>query len=162
MQNGYCFPTTSGLAEIENHLATCNEHDLNQIRGKLMVGVQSNTEVTVGNSNHKVTQVFCSGLPLSYSAIDSQLWNHFPRLILDAAYESTFYIALDNLNKTGCDSLYLTLVGGGVFGNQLEWILSSIGRSLNLFAGTNLNVKIVSYGSSKSEVIDFLEDQNVL
>ena len=152
MQNGYCFPSVDGLLEIENQLSQSTESVTDEIRGKLMVGVQSDAEITIGDLNHSVTQVFCSALPVAYSNIPSKNWNHFPRLILDATYELTFLVALQNLNRTGCNKLYLTLVGGGVFGNKLEWILSSISRSLRMFSGVPLDVKIVSYGTSKPEV----------
>ena len=154
MKNGYCFPSTEGLLEIENRLSRSTESEIDEIRGNLMVGVQSNAEITIGYSNHSVTQVFCSALPVAYSNIPSKNWNHFPRLILDATYELTFFVALQNLERTGCSKLYLTLVGGGVFGNKLEWILSSISRSLRLFTGVPLDVKIVSYGTSKPDVAD--------
>lgn len=156
MQNGYCFPTPSGLVDIENQLSHYDENALDQIRAKLKVGVQSKTQVTIGDSNHLVTQVFCSALPIAYSEIDSVNWHHFPQLILDATYEATFYIALQNLRNTGCNKLYLTLVGGGVFGNNLDWILSSIARALEIFAFTELDVYIVSYGASKPDVANFL------
>ena len=160
MQNGYCFPTKAGLATIEAKLAALSEAQLNELRGKLMVGHQAGTEVTVGDSNHRVSQVFCSALPVAYSNVSKSEWNHFPRLILDATYELTFYIALQNLINTGCDKLYLTLVGGGVFGNKLDWILSSIDRSLRLFAGSDLDVKIVSYGSSNAEVAQLVRQHS--
>ncbi|MFK7769508.1 MAG: hypothetical protein AB8B55_20005 [Mariniblastus sp.] len=160
MRNGYCLPSVEGLAKVENHLASCDETALDRIREKLKVGVQSKTEVTVGASNHCLTQVFCSALPVAYSPIAPSKWNHFPRLILDATYEATFYIALKNFNETGCNKLYLTLVGGGVFGNKVDWILSSIGRSLDLFANTELDVAIVSYRSSKRDVANFVSRRN--
>ncbi len=160
MLNGYCFPTSSGLAKIEANLSASDEPCLDDIRGKLKVGVQSKTQVTIEDSNHLVTQVYCSALPISYSDLPASGWNHFPRLILDATYEATFHVAAQNLAETGCNKLYLTLVGGGVFGNKLEWILDSIGRSVNLFAWADLDVSVVSYGSSKSDVVNFLAQQN--
>lgn len=156
MQNGYCFPAPSGLAHIEKQLSESDEQTLDKIRAKLKVGVQSNTQVTLGDSPHTVTQVFCSALPVAYSDIPSTDWDHFPRIVLDAAYEATFHVALQNLASTGCNKLYLTLVGGGVFGNELNWIMSSIARSVDLFASAELAVSIVSYGSSKPEVADFV------
>lgn len=152
MQNGYCFPTDTGLAQIEELLANSDEATLDLIRAKLQVGIQSDTQVTISESNHLVTQVFCSGLPISYSDIPSSKWDYFPRLILDATYEATFHVALRNLATTGCNKLFLTLVGGGVFGNELEWILNSIARSLEMFASTELDVYVVSYRESKPEV----------
>lgn len=160
MKNGYCLPTTASLAEIEAKLSTYSEPALDDLRGKLRVGVQSKTQVTIGDANHLVTQVFCSALPVSYSGIPVSKWNHFPRLLLDAAYESTFHVAVQNLADTGSRKLYLTLVGGGVFGNKLDWIFSAIGRSLQRFAWADLDVYIVSYGSSKSEVVRFLALRN--
>ncbi|MEM6472010.1 MAG: hypothetical protein AAF802_20790 [Planctomycetota bacterium] len=156
MVNGYCFPTSSGLAQIENRLASCTSRELDEVRAKVKIGVQSNTEVTISEANQLVTQVFCSALPISYSDIPKSRWNHFPRLILDATYEATFHIAVQNLMRTGCRKLYLTLVGGGVFGNKLDWILSSIGRSLELFAWANLDTYVVSYGSSNPELVRYL------
>lgn len=160
MENGYCFPTSSGLARIESQLANSSSQELDDIRAKLNVGVQSKTQVTIGDATHLVTQVFCSALPVSYSDISESRWNHFPRLILDPTYEATFHVAVQNLVDTGCRKLYLTMVGGGVFGNKLDWILSSIGRSLELFAWANLDVYMVSYGSSKPELGSFLALQN--
>ena len=156
MKNGYCFPSLSGLAQIEDQLANCSPQELDVIRGKLRVGIQSKTQVTIGDATHLVTQVFCSALPISYTDIPTSKWDNFPRLILDATYESTFHVAVQNLVNTGCNKLYLTLVGGGVFGNKLDWILSSIGRSLELFSWADLDVYVVSYGASKPEVVKFL------
>ena len=120
------------------------------------VGVQLKAQVTIGDASHLVTQVFCSALPISYSDLPAPKWDQFPRLILDATYEATFHVAVQNYAATGCRKLYLTLVGGGVFGNKLDWILSAIGRSLEPFAWADLDVFIVSHGSSKRELVDFL------
>jgi hypothetical protein len=56
-------------------------------------------------------------------------------------------------------ALFLTLIGGGVFGNRLEWILSAIQRSLLLHQNSGLDVFIVSYGASKPEVLRFVDSQ---
>lgn len=156
MKNGYCLPTSMGLERIEYDLAKLNQKQLYDVLGKLKVGVQSGTQVTFNNGKHLVTQVLCSALPISYSNIPSSKWNHFPRLILDATYEATFHVAVQNLRDSGCNKLYLTLVGGGAFGNELHWILSSIGRSLELFAWADLEVYVVSFGASNPEVRSLL------
>ena len=154
MRNGYCLPSKAGLATIEDKLSALTNDQREELCGKLMVGHQAGTEVTIGESNHRVNQVFCSALPVAYSKVPARNWNHFPRLILDASYELTFYIGLQNFIKTGNNKLYLTLVGGGVFGNKVDWILSSIERSLRLFSHSGLAVNIVSYGSSQPAVVD--------
>ena len=160
MQNGYCFPSTDGLIAIEHHLSDCNPDELDLIRQKLKVGVQSGTEVTSGNCNHRLTQVFCSAVPVAYSDVEAHLWNLFPKLILDATYESAFHLAVKNFETTGCSKLYLTLVGGGVFGNHIDWISSAIERSLNMFADYPLDVYIVSYRNSNPSVAKIITRQN--
>jgi len=49
MENRHCFPTSSGLAHVENHLSHCDEQALDELRGKLKVGIQSTTQVTKDN-----------------------------------------------------------------------------------------------------------------
>jgi len=50
--------------------------------------------------------------------------------------------------------LYLTLIGGGAFGNERPWILNAINRSLNLYKHAGLDVIIVSYGHSAEQQKD--------
>ena len=73
------------------------------------------------------------------------MWERFARLILEATYEATFAAAAINFEKTGNNRLYLTLVGGGAFGNELAWILSAIQRAATVFAQHSLDVRIVSH-----------------
>ena len=81
-------------------------------------------------------------------------------MILEAAYEATFYIALKNYELTNNNKLFLTLIGGGAFGNDEEWIFSAIEKSVKKFKHTPLDVKIVSYGFSKREVQQFIRSLN--
>ena len=48
--------------------------------------------------------------------------------------------------------VYLTLVGGGVFGNDLNWIVAAIRRAVGLFSDSGLDVAIVSYGRSNRDI----------
>lgn len=148
--NGYCFSAKNG--RIENRIAEFTDVELQQAPGNLMAGCQENTEIVAGHSKHRVAQIFCSALPLAYSAIPPQHWNRFPRLILDATYELAFRIAAENPTRTGCPKLYLALVGGGVFGNKQEWILSAIKRSLRMFSSVGLDVQIVRCKQSNPNV----------
>ncbi len=51
------------------------------------------------------------------------MWTDFAKLILDAAYEATLLAAVLNASRTGVNVIYLTMLGGGVFGNEDAWIL---------------------------------------
>jgi lipoprotein signal peptidase len=133
-----------------------NEEQYNALKSKLRVGIQWNTEVTLNDRKNIVNQVYCSALPVAYSRIEDSLWEKFARLILEATYEATFYAALINYQKTGNNKLFLTLVGGGAFGNKKEWIIDAIRNSINKFINTPLDIMIVSYGRSKWEVVELL------
>lgn len=159
MKNGYCLPSAISMEKIRSYLAECDEKELDQLRQLLMVGVQEGTEVTLAGAGHRVTQVFCSALPIAYSSIPVSDWGRFPKLILDATYEATFRVAIENLQRHQVGKLFLTLVGGGVFGNSIAEILGAIERSLALFREYPLEVAIVSYGSSQSRVADFVQRQ---
>ena len=101
--------------------------------------------------------MYCSALPVAYSTLDEELWAEFSKLILEATYEATFYAALENYNKTKNNKVFLTLVGGGAFGNSNEWIFEAIAKSVKKFAKTPLDIKIVSYKTSNPDVIEFID-----
>ena len=67
----------------------------------------------------------------------------FASLILEAAYEATLLTAVNNKNYT--NKVFLTLLGGGAFGNNESWIINSIKSSLKNIENYGLDIKIVSY-----------------
>ena len=156
MENGYAFATREGLKNISECIKKLDNAKYEDLKSKLRIGVHANTEVTINEKKHLVTQVYCSALPIRYSNIETSEWESFARLILEGTYESTFYAALQNYEQTGNKKLFLTLVGGGVFGNPLDWILESIEKSVVKFEKTPLEVKIVSYGGSNEKVRNFI------
>jgi len=156
MTNGYALANSEGLKSISRELSGLTETDYEALKGKLRIGVQNNAEVTISADKIKVSQCYCSALPVGYSNIPALQWEAFSRFVLEATYEATFYAALQNFKKTGNKRLFLTLVGGGVFGNKSEWIFDAIGLALSRFAKVPLDVKIVSYGASNGQVQDFI------
>lgn len=157
MKNGYALPSQLGLEQINAKLSALNSHELDELRSQLKIGVQWNTQVTLPHCNHLVTQVYCSALPVSYSQLSPQLWKTFAVLILEAAYEATFCTAMINAHRTGNRRLYLTLLGGGAFGNDNDWILNAIAHSISLYSQSGLDIAIVSYGQSKPFVQKFID-----
>ena len=81
-----------------------------------------------------------------------KIGEEFARLILEATYEATLCAALLNASKTGNNTVFLTLVGGGVFGNETDWILGSLQRALDLYQQAALDVAIVSYKWPNSDI----------
>ena len=152
MKNGYALATENGLAEISKRLETFSDSDLDELRQLLRIGIQWNTEVTIADSKHTVSQAYSSALPVAYSHHPSNLWEGFARLILEASYEATICAAILNYLNSGNNKLFLTLIGGGVFGNEPDWILGAIRRAVDLYKHVNLDVAIVSHGRSNKQV----------
>lgn len=158
MRNGYALASREGLIEISKRLRASPENELDQLRQLLRIGIQWNTQVTIRESKHTVTQAYCSALPVAYSNHSWYLWEEFARLVLEASYEATICTAILNSLSTGNNSVFLTLLGGGAFGNEIDWITEAIKRALKLHKNWGLEVAIVSYGSSK-RYIQQLVDQ---
>ena len=148
MQNGYALASSHGLTMISEHLGTLSPEDIDQLRGQLRIGLLRDAEVTdaAGPSRPVVSQVFCSALPVAYTDVPADVWAPFARLVLEAAYEATLCAAVLNARRGSSNVVFLTLLGGGAFGNPTGWIYAAMQRALDLVAGYNLDVRIVSYG----------------
>lgn len=97
-------------------------------------------------------QIFCSACPVAYSGVGAPLWEQISRLVLEAAYEATLRAAaLAAARHGGADGsrrLFLTLLGGGVFGNRTEWIVEAIAAAAERCAGLDLDVRIVLFSGN--------------
>ena len=158
MQNGYCQANKRGLATIKGILDGATEDELDRLRGLLEVGIQWNAEVTSAfaeaSPKHPLclSQIFCSALPVAYArrGIGKHEWKDFAVLILEAACEATILAAIINREQTGSNKLYLTMLGGGAFGNTEKWIYDSMRRALEKYRNFELDICIVSYGRSNA------------
>lgn len=152
MQNGYALASRNGLIEISRRLRASSEDELDELRKLLRIGIQWNTQVTLNGCTHTVSQAYCSALPVAYSNHPSNLWEDFARLVLEASYEATICTAILNWQTTGNNRVFLTLLGGGVFGNEIDWITDAIIRALRLYKNWQIDIAIVSYGASNQHV----------
>ena len=140
VRNGYTFSSAERLralnAELERRHASRDE--LVQL---VRVGVHSHVETVFANRSFsplppgersRVTQVFASALSVAYSGVlPHTLWEPLARIALEGAYEATLLAAAgERVRGVGSGVCFLTLLGGGVFGNELEWILESMSRAL--------------------------------
>lgn len=119
--------------------------------------MQWNTEVTLPGAGHSVTQVYCSALPITYSHIPTDKWERFAQLILDATYEATLTVAALNAQHSFNRMVFLTSIGGGAFGNPQPWIINAVSRALAIFATTDLDVAMVSYGQPNTAINSLVE-----
>ena len=147
VKNGYLFAEEESLKAIDSHLKECNSDDLDAYRRVLEVGVHWDTQVTKEpvSPNQRVCQVFCSALPVSYNRYSGGLWETFAVMILESAYEATLIAARLNCAQTKANKVFLTMLGGGAFGNEEDWILSAIARAVRVNQHAGLDIKLVSY-----------------
>ena len=152
MQNGYVI--IDNVTKLEQVSTEINRKPSNSVRDVLRVGVHWSTSVVDNTKKnlmkHRVCQVYASALPVSttyntnipYTHIDT--WTDFAKCILDGSYMATLciaaLIALKSQRRITC---YLTLIGGGAFGNKPEWIIEAIKKALDEYAVYPIDVKLV-------------------
>lgn len=158
MRNGYALATAEGLREISSRLSAMDDNERNELRSQLRIGIQWDTQVTLTDASHLVSQVYGSALPVAYSSHSSDLWSAFGQLVLEASYEAALLAGVLNALKNANRTVYLTLLGGGAFGNADSWIAAAIRRALSSLADNGLDVAIVSYGRSKPIVQKLMRD----
>jgi hypothetical protein len=79
-------------------------------------------------------------------------------LVLEAAYEATMWATVLNAQRGASNVVFLTLLGGGAFGNQHSWIDAAMRRALELMIPFNLDVRLVSYGTPSKETLAVVEE----
>jgi len=159
MKNGYALGNKVGLDAITRYLRTLAPDQIDALRGKLRIGVHRDVEVTEAAEpdRPRVSQAFCSALPVAYSQVPSPHWELFASLVLEAAYEATLWAAVLNAQRGASNVVFLTLLGGGAFGNPSSWIHAAMRRALQLMMTFDLDVRLVSYGAPSSELLAIAE-----
>ncbi len=145
MRNGYALCSGDGLEKINNHLSSIDETGKDEVRSLLRIGLHWDVQVTQPDPAHKLSQAYCSALPVAYSSLPSDEWEPFARTVLEATYEACLLAARENMTRTGNCVVYLTMVGGGAFGNEADWIIDAMRRAIELVPGTGLDVRIVHH-----------------
>lgn len=154
---GYTMASSESLGRLTARLAA-DERLREAVCAKLRVGVQEDTQVTGSNFGSRsytgdkllVTQVYSSACSVSYSGVSASKWEAFASLVLNATYEATLYAAVENWlrhpDEPGARRVFLTAVGGGVFGNEIAWIAEAMKLAFEKFAHVGLEIVIVSFG----------------
>ena len=160
MQNGYALATQGGLDAIGRHLGTLPASELDDLRAQLRIGIHRDVEVTeaAGTDRPLVSQCFCSALPVAYTRIPAVHWEPFALLVLEAAYEATMWAAVLNAKRSASNVVFLTLLGGGAFGNHESWIHAAMRRALELTSQFDIDVRLVSYGPPSKETLAVVEE----
>ena len=145
MSNGYALCTADGLDAISGLLTAST--DVDELRGQLAIGLHRDVKVTdVLDGRRLVSQAFCSALPVAYGGGQPRAWEAFARLVLDATYEATLLAAVEQSADGRSNIVLLTRVGGGVFGNDNEWIDDAITRAIEIVEHAGLDIRLVGHG----------------
>ncbi len=65
--------------------------------------------------------------------------------------------AVLNARRGISSTVFLTLLGGGAFGNPEAWVDFAIQRALTIVANFDLDVRLVSYGAPSKSVLQIVE-----
>ena len=165
VKNGYALV---GEKEMRDLHKLIHSHQ-DELTGLLQVGIQRDTEVTYPIlTGRLVTQVYCSAVPVSYSSASADAWQPLARLILRGSYEATLLEGVrqhllkqqQSPNATiPPTKVFLTLVGGGVFGNEMHWIYGAMEyahRSATAY-GVPLDIRIVHHRNTPLEAEKFVK-----
>ena len=95
---------------------------------------------------------------MAYTRVPPTHWKPFASLVLEAAYEATMLAAVLNKQRGVSNVVLLTLLGGGAFGNEDDWIYAAIRRALKMMSGFELDVRLVSYGTPSRAIQQMVKD----
>lgn len=123
------------------------------------MGVHSNCQVlltqdmlgnlVLASGDQIVHHVYCAALDFSGSVPHNLLYDTIGKAILRASYKISILSAWENSVKypdlAGSKKLYLTLLGGGVFGNPHEWICDAVLENEQLIVESGLEVYLIFY-----------------
>eukprot|EP00116_Pleurobrachia_bachei_P015862 sb/3476124/ len=107
-----------------------------------------------------IMQVFGAAAAISYSRCGkNKLWENLAKGILNTSYLGLFHTAATNPSS---NKLFLTFIGGGVFGNPIGWICDAILSAGKHYKNAGLEVYIVSYSTPCSQTVKLIDDLNRL
>ena len=153
--NGYIESSRAKLAELNQLLSSPGNDLYDHMISRIRIGVQEDTAVTDDRSlNTKVTQTYNSAISIGYSSLPVALWKPVAQVVLDATYEATLLVGvLQSRSGAPPPTVFLTKVGGGVFGNDGAWIRQAMARAIRKVEtyGVPLDIRIVHYGSIEQE-----------
>ena len=156
VEGGYTFSTVERLEKLNAHLRSISDEQLDALRASIKVGKHSGVQVPFRDRSWAqlprdqiVSQVFCSAISCAYGNVPNALWEPLATLVLEANYEATLWAAVvDAASLPGASNkVYLTLLGGGVFGNDDRLICGAIQRALDRFREADLHVVVAHYGA---------------
>ena len=151
IKNGYSHSSETQLVALNDLL---RHTDIEFLKGMVRIGLQQDTDVVFASryqplkEKHRVRQAFCSAISCGYTSLPNPLWQPLACLVLDAAYEATLLAAaIDRDTGAGSGRVWLTMLGGGVFGNDDQWICDAIEKALERTRDLGLDIRLAHFRS---------------
>lgn len=171
MIGGYSMADRDQIKRLNAALGEFKKDDrMDELRAALRVGVHRDVQVTscnwgskqIKDPEHLVTQVFGSACAVAYNRGSNRAdWADFATLVLEASYEATLWAALESAvrhgGKGGSRRVFLTCLGGGVFGNSMGWITQAMQQAFEKFKDCDLDVRIISFRPPIESRLEALE-----
>jgi hypothetical protein len=150
VNNGYIESTEAAMTDFNKLL---KRSDREYLKSLIRVGIVSQAQIAFlqrwkfADEKSTATQVFCSAIGCDYSRrVSKETWEPLARLVLEAAYEACMYAtAWDYKYRRGTGQLFLTKLGGGVFGNREEWIIDAIAHAYNATKDLGIGVHVCHF-----------------
>lgn len=156
VRNGYTSSDDERLEAFVQEWSTRGE-ELTCAFDKLKIGVHEDTQVVyknakfarVSSQEQVVTQCFCSAISCGYSHGALDKWEMIAANVLKASYKATLWATVLNAERhgwtTASRTVFLTMVGGGVFGNLPAWINQAIASACHELRQSGLIVHVVHF-----------------
>ncbi|EGD83102.1 hypothetical protein PTSG_12068 [Salpingoeca rosetta] len=171
--NGYVMSTNQQLLRLKERLD--GDADLcNQLISTIRIGLHEDVPVLlsardscnfrVEHEPHTVTQAYCSALSIAYNyAISHETWEPFESIVLQGMYEATILAGILNAarhnNEHGSKRVFLTLIGGGAYGNDTASIVRAAARAIALHQDFDIEVYVVHYLGVSESIRALLDDE---
>jgi hypothetical protein len=149
MKGGYMMSNSKRLRMIPWNMlcdgddkgSTIGNNTYDELMQTIRIGLHEDIQVThyggfgskvIRDMDMLVTHCLSSAVPVSYNTGHSRSsdWELLARIILKASYKCVFHAAILNMarhnGEDGRRKIFLTSIGGGVFGNRSGWINDAI------------------------------------
>ena len=134
-ENGYVRLSKDHLLKCSRHIIGMTTKQREDLMGELFVGIHWGCQVngSDGPLDQHVSMIFCSGLPLGEYARNGVRRGDaeaLAELIQDGMQEATMLAGVLNQAKFRNNTVVLTKLGHGVFGNETSWVVKARNRAI--------------------------------
>ena len=149
------FPVVNGYVDLHGALDKKLAGNTSTLSNKIKIGFHEGIQVTHGfvqgnyhesmlHQDQTINQVFTAGI--DFGDLNRDLRNNPEAIaraliLLEAAYEATLKAAAINNKK----QVFLTLIGGGVFNNNILWIAQALEKQKEFIKQSGLQVTLILY-----------------